>query len=193
MPDILILAGDGIGPEVMAEVKKVVAWFNARGMDFRVEDDLVGGCAYDAMARPSRTRPWTRRSRPTPCSWAPWAAPKWDKVAYEVRPEAGPPAAPQGPRALRQPPPAKCFDALADFSSLKRELVEGLDILIVRELTGGVYFGEPKEIRDLGNGPEARRRHPGLRHLRDRAHRRRGLRARALSGATASAPWRSAT
>jgi 3-isopropylmalate dehydrogenase len=78
--------------------------------------------------------------------------PKWDKVAYEVRPEAGLLRLRKDLELFANLRPAKCFDALADFSSLKRELVEGLDILIVRELTGGVYFGEPKEIRDLGNG-----------------------------------------
>ena len=66
--------------------------------------------------------------------------------------------------------PAICYPALADASSLKREVVDGLDIIILRELTGGVYFGEPKTITDLGNGQKRADRHPGLRHLRDRAH-----------------------
>ena len=78
--------------------------------------------------------------------------PKWDKVPYDVRPEAGLLRLRKDLELFANLRPAKCFDALADFSSLKRELVEGLDILIVRELTGGVYFGEPKTITDLGNG-----------------------------------------
>ena len=78
--------------------------------------------------------------------------PKWDKVPYEVRPEAGLLRLRKDLGLFANLRPAICYPALADFSSLKRELVEGLDILIVRELTGGVYFGEPKEIIDLGNG-----------------------------------------
>jgi 3-isopropylmalate dehydrogenase len=80
--------------------------------------------------------------------------PKWDKVPYDVRPEAGLLRLRKDLELFANLRPAICYAALADSSSLKRELVEGLDILIVRELTGGVYFGEPKEIRDLGNGQQ---------------------------------------
>ena len=93
-----------------------------------------------------------RRRPPTPSSSARVGGPKWDKVPYDVRPEAGLLRLRKDLELFANLRPAKCFDALADFSSLKRELVEGLDILIVRELTGGVYFGEPKTITDLGNG-----------------------------------------
>ena len=78
--------------------------------------------------------------------------PKWDKVAYDVRPEAGLLRLRKDLGLFANLRPAICYPALADASSLKREIVEGLDILIVRELTGGVYFGEPKTITDLGNG-----------------------------------------
>ncbi len=151
MPNLLILAGDGIGPEVMAEVKKV-GWFNARGMGFEVEQDLVGGCAFDAHGQAISDATMDRALKADAVLLGAVGGPKWDKVPYEVRPEAGLLRLRKDLELFANLRPAKCFDALADFSSLKRELVEGLDILIVRELTGGVYFGEPKEIRDLGNG-----------------------------------------
>ena len=103
--------------------------------------------------------------------------PKWDRVAYDVRPEAGLLRLRKDLALYANLRPAMSYPALADASSLKRELVEGLDIMILRELTGGVYFGEPKTITDLGNGQKRARRYPGLRHLRDRAHRARRLRA----------------
>ena len=78
--------------------------------------------------------------------------PKWDSVPYEVRPEAGLLRLRKDLGLFANLRPAVCYPALADASSLKREAVEGLDIMIVRELTGGVYFGEPKTITDLGNG-----------------------------------------
>jgi 3-isopropylmalate dehydrogenase len=152
MPNLLILAGDGIGPEVMAEVKKVIGWFNARGLGFEVEEDLVGGCAYDAHGQAVSDATMDKALKADAVLLGAVGGPKWDKVPYEVRPEAGLLRLRKDLELFANLRPAKCFDALADFSSLKRELVEGLDILIVRELTGGVYFGEPKEIRDLGNG-----------------------------------------
>ena len=152
MPNLLILAGDGIGPEVMAEVKKVIGWFNGNGMDFEVEEDLVGGCAYDAHGQAVSDATMEKALQADAVLLGAVGGPKWDKVPYEVRPEAGLLRLRKNLELFANLRPAKCFDALADFSSLKRELVEGLDILIVRELTGGVYFGEPKEIRDLGHG-----------------------------------------
>jgi 3-isopropylmalate dehydrogenase len=136
----------------MGEVKKVVGWFNAHGMAFEVEEDLVGGCAYDAHGQAISDATMDKALGADAVLLGAVGGPKWDKVPYEVRPEAGLLRLRKDLELFANLRPAKCFDALADFSSLKRELVEGLDILIVRELTGGVYFGEPKEIRDLGNG-----------------------------------------
>ena len=110
--------------------------------------------------------------------------PKWANVPYEARPEAGLLRLRKELQLYANIRPAVCYPALASASSLKPEVVEGLDIVIVRELTGGVYFGEPKEITRSRQRPEARHRHPGLRHLRDRAHRPRRLRPRADSAAT---------
>ena len=151
-PTLLILPGDGIGPEVMAEVRKVVDWFGAHGRPFDVEEELVGGCAYDAHGVAITDAAMEKALAADAVLLAAVGGPKWDKVPYEVRPEAGLLRLRKDLELFANLRPAKCFDALADFSSLKRELVEGLDILIVRELTGGVYFGEPKTITDLGNG-----------------------------------------
>ncbi len=152
MPDLLLLAGDGIGPEVMGEVRKVIAWFDARGLRLAVEEDLVGGCAYDAHGQAISDETMNKAMRADAVLLGAVGGPKWDRVPYEVRPEAGLLRLRKDLALFANLRPARCFDALADLSSLKRELVEGLDLLIVRELTGGVYFGEPKEIRDLPNG-----------------------------------------
>ena len=103
-------------------------------------------------ARRSPTRRWTKALAADAVLLASVGGPKWDNVPYEVRPEAGLLRLRKDLGLFANLRPAICYPALADSSSLKRELVEGLDILILRELTGGVYFGEPKEIRDLGNG-----------------------------------------
>jgi 3-isopropylmalate dehydrogenase len=187
MPNLLILAGDGIGPEVMAEVKKVIGWFNGNGMDFAVEEDLVGGCAYDAHGQAVSDATMDKALQADAVLLGAVGGPKWDKVPYEVRPEAGLLRLRKDLELFANLRPAKCFDALADFSSLKRELVEGLDILIVRELTGGVYFGEPKEIRDLGQG----QRRAIDTQVYDTYEIERI--ASPASATTASAPWRSGT
>ena len=151
-PTLLMFPGDGIGPEVMAEVRKVVAWHGRNGRPFGVEEELVGGCSYDAHGVAITDAAMAKAQAADAVLLAAVGGPKWDKVPYDVRPEAGLLRLRKDLELFANLRPAKCFDALADFSSLKRELVEGLDILIVRELTGGVYFGEPKTITDLGNG-----------------------------------------
>jgi 3-isopropylmalate dehydrogenase len=150
---LLLLPGDGIGPEVMAEVKRVIAWMNKRGPDtFDYEEDLVGGCAYDAHGRAISDEAMTKAMTCDAVIFGAVGGPKWDKVPYDVRPEAGLLRLRKDLELFANLRPAIVYPALADSSSLKRELVEGLDILILRELTGGVYFGTPKEIIDLGNG-----------------------------------------
>jgi len=151
--NLLLLAGDGIGPEVMAEVKRLIEWFNTDGgADFRIDEDLVGGCAYDEHGVAITDEAMEKAMASDAVIFGAVGGPQWDDVPYDVRPEAGLLRLRKDLELFANLRPAICYSALADASSLKRELVEGLDILIIRELTGGVYFGEPKEIIDLGNG-----------------------------------------
>ena len=150
---LLLLPGDGIGPEVMTEVQKLVAWMNKTGMgSFETESDLVGGSAYDAHKVAITDAAMKLAHESDAVIFGAVGGPKWDKVPYEARPEAGLLRLRKDLELFANLRPAICYPALADASSLKRELVEGLDIVIVRELTGGVYFGEPKEIVTLENG-----------------------------------------
>ncbi|MDE2332350.1 MAG: 3-isopropylmalate dehydrogenase [Bradyrhizobium sp.] len=150
---LLLLPGDGIGPEVMAEVKRLIDWLNAQGIaHFETEQGLVGGTAYDAQGVSITDDTMEQAKAADAVIFGAVGGPKWDSVPYEVRPEAGLLRLRKDLGLFANLRPAVCYPALADASSLKREAVEGLDIMIVRELTGGVYFGEPKTITDLGNG-----------------------------------------
>src|SRR5499426_4626651 len=150
---LLLLPGDGIGPEVMAEVERVVAWVNKSGVaSIETEADLVGGCAYDAHGQAISNAAMQRALAADAVMLAAVGGPKWDGVPYDQRPEAGLLRLRKDLELFANLRPAICYPALADASSLKRDRVDGLDIMIVRELTGGVYFGEPKTITDLGNG-----------------------------------------
>ena len=150
---LLLLPGDGIGPEVMAEVKKLIAWMNSHGMGtFETEEGLVGGSCYDAHQVSITDATMERAHAADAIIFGSVGGPKWDKVPYDVRPEAGLLRLRKDLALYANLRPAVTYPALADASALKRELVEGLDIIILRELTGGVYFGEPKTITDLGNG-----------------------------------------
>ena len=151
--DLLILPGDGIGVEIMAEVEKVISWFNNTGdVNFTTETGLVGGAAYDDGGKPISDETMQLADQADAVIFGAVGGPKWDGVAYDVRPEAGLLRLRKDLGLFANLRPAICYPALASSSSLKHELVEGLDILIVRELTGGVYFGEPKEIIELENG-----------------------------------------
>src|SRR5262252_2859590 len=150
---LLLIPGDGIGPEVMAEVKKVIAFFNERGPDrFETEEALVGGCCYDAHGVAVTDETVGKAKQADAVIFGSVGGPKWDGVPFDVRPEAGLLRLRKDLGLFANIRPAVCYPALAESSSLKREVVEGLDIVILRELTGGVYFGEPKTITDLGNG-----------------------------------------
>jgi 3-isopropylmalate dehydrogenase len=151
--NLLLLPGDGIGPEVMAQVKRVIDLFNAKGPDkFKTEETLVGGCCYDAHGVAITDETMEKAKAADAVIFGAVGGPKWDKVGYDVRPEAGLLRLRKDLDLYANVRPAIVYPALADSSSLKREVVEGLDIIILRELTGGVYFGEPKTITDLGNG-----------------------------------------
>jgi 3-isopropylmalate dehydrogenase len=151
--NLLLLPGDGIGPEVMAEVKRVIDFFNKKGPDrFAFAEGLVGGAAYDADKVAITDATMEKAKAADAVIFGSVGGPKWDKVEYDVRPEAGLLRLRKDLALYANLRPAVTYPALAEASSLKRELVEGLDIMILRELTGGVYFGEPKTITDLGNG-----------------------------------------
>ncbi len=151
--NLFLLPGDGIGTEIMAEVKQVVSWFEKRGVaKFECESGLVGGSAYDAHGKAISESDMALAQASDSVIFGAVGGPKWADVPYEARPEAGLLRLRKDLGLFANLRPAICYPALADASALKRELVEGLDILIVRELTGGVYFGEPKEIVTLENG-----------------------------------------
>jgi len=150
---ILILPGDGIGPEVMGEVRRVLDWFQSkRGLRLEISEDVVGGCAFDRHGTPLDSATLQRAREADAVLLGAVGGPKWAKVAYDKRPEAGLLALRKELGLFANLRPALVFDALIDASTLKPEVVRGLDIMIVRELTGGVYFGEPRGITDIGNG-----------------------------------------
>jgi len=151
-PSLLILPGDGIGPEVMAEVRKIIDWYGARrGLEFDVSEDLVGGCAYDVHGVPLADATMEKAQAVDAVLLGAVGGPKYDKLDFNVKPERGLLRLRKEMDLYANLRPAQCFDALADFSSLKRDVVAGLDIMIVRELTSGVYFGEPRGIFKEGN------------------------------------------
>jgi 3-isopropylmalate dehydrogenase len=150
---LFILPGDGIGVEVMAEVEKIAAWLTKEGIaSFEFERGLVGGCAYDAHGKAISDSDAALADAADAVLLGAVGGPQWAGVPYDVRPEAGLLRLRKDMQLFANLRPAICYPALAEASSLKPELVDGLDIMIVRELTGGVYFGEPKEITELGNG-----------------------------------------
>lgn len=151
--NLFVLPGDGIGPEVMAEAEKIAAWLTRENIvHFEIEKGLVGGAAYDAHGTAISDGDMAHAQAADAVLLAAVGGPKWDGVPYDLRPEAGLLRLRKDLNLFANLRPAICYPALADASSLKRELVDGLDLMIVRELTGGVYFGEPKQIIDLGNG-----------------------------------------
>ncbi len=151
--DLLLLPGDGIGPEVMTEVEGVVDWLNGQTQNsFNVETELVGGSAIEAHGVPVTNETVEKADKADAIVLGAVGGPKWDGVDFEIRPEAGLLRLRKDLDLFANLRPAICYPALAEASSLKPEVVEGLDIMIVRELTGGTYFGEPKEITDLPDG-----------------------------------------
>ena len=153
MPRMLLLPGDGIGPEVIAEVRKVAAWMTAHG-NFHLDltERAFGGASFDLDGTPLTPKTEAEALASDAVLMGAVGGPKWAGVERALRPEAGLLRLRKAMDAFANLRPAICFDALADASSLKREVVAGLDILIVRELTSGVYFGEPRGIETLTDG-----------------------------------------
>ncbi len=151
--NLLLLPGDGIGPEVMAEVKKVAAWLSdRRGLHFEMEEDLVGGAAIDAHRKPVTDETMKLALEADAVVFGAVGGPQWDDLPFAMKPERGLLRLRKDLGLFANLRPAVVFPALAEASSLKSELVAGLDIMILRELTGGVYFGEPRGIEELPDG-----------------------------------------
>ncbi|WP_288925697.1 3-isopropylmalate dehydrogenase [uncultured Maritimibacter sp.] len=144
---LLILPGDGIGPEVMAEVRRIIDWYGEkRGLTFDVSEDLVGGSAYDKHGVPLADETMAKAQEVDAVLLGAVGGPKYDDLDFSVKPERGLLRLRKEMDLFANLRPAQCFDALADFSSLKKDVIAGLDIMIVRELTSGIYFGEPRGI-----------------------------------------------
>lgn len=149
MPTLLMLPGDGIGPEVCAEVTRVAAVLTPA---LAITQAAYGGASYDAHGTPLTDDVLAQALASDAVLLGAVGGPKWADVPRQLRPEAGLLRLRAEMRVFANLRPAMCFDALADASSLKREVVAGLDIMIVRELTGGVYFGQPRGIETLADG-----------------------------------------
>jgi 3-isopropylmalate dehydrogenase len=148
-----VLPGDGIGPEVMGEVERVIGWLDQkRQVTFSVEKRLVGGAAYDAEGAPVSDATVAQAKSADAVLLGAVGGVKWETLPFELRPERGLLRLRKDLELFANLRPATVFEALADASSLKPELVRGLDIMILRELTGGVYFGTPRGIETLPDG-----------------------------------------
>ena len=146
---LLLLPGDGIGPEVTGQVRRVL---DALDLDIETGEALFGGAAIDAEGVPVSDETVARALAADAVLMGAVGGPKWANQPYDKRPEAGLLRLREAMNVYANLRPARCFSALADASSLKRELVEGLDIMFVRELVGGVYFGKPRGIEELPDG-----------------------------------------
>ncbi len=150
---ILLLPGDGIGPEVVAETKKIIDWFSANGpMKFTTSEALLGGAAYDAVGTPFPDETVVEAKKSDAVLLGAVGGPKWESLPIASRPEKGLLGIRKALGLFANLRPAQCFPALADASTLKTDVISGLDIMIVRELTGGIYFGQPRGVETLADG-----------------------------------------
>ena len=152
---ILVLPGDGIGVEVADQTIRVIEKLNEQGLDAIYEKDLVGGASYDVNGEPLTEAVLEKAKNSDAILLGAVGGSKWDNVERSKRPEAGLLGLRKELELFANLRPALVFDALVDASTLKNDVVNNLDIMIVRELTGGVYFGQPRGIEDTSNGKKA--------------------------------------
>ena len=149
----LLLPGDGIGPEVVGEVKRIINWFNKnKSLDFEIDEELVGGTSYDKHGTPITDEVFYKALESEAVILGAVGGPKWDNLEFSKKPERALLKLRKELKLFANLRPAICFKQLVDASSLKPELVSDLDIMFVRELTGGIYFGEPRGIKPIDNG-----------------------------------------
>ncbi|MBN9563449.1 MAG: 3-isopropylmalate dehydrogenase [Alphaproteobacteria bacterium] len=152
---LLVLPGDGIGPEVMWEVRRIIDWMDRRRMvSFDVSEDLVGGAAIDARGVPITEETLESAKQADAILFGSVGGPKWDKLGFDMRPEIAILSLRKQLDLFANLRPATVLDPLVDASTLKADVVRGLDIMIVRESTGGIYFGEPRGVETLPDGQQ---------------------------------------